>query len=165
MTPVSGPPDEARSLAQQVARALDGTSRTVAAAESITSGNIAAALAAAPNAGQWFKGAVVAYAPEVKFSVLGVEPGPVITSGCARQMATGVSALLGADLSVGTSGAGGPGPEEDRPAGTVFIAVSTRDGSHAREYHFDGEPPDIVYQSTVQALRDLAAALAEQPAT
>ena len=84
MTPVSGPPDEARSLAQQVARALDGTSRTVAVAESITGGNIAAALAAAQNAGQWFKGAVVAYAPEVKFSVLGVEPGPVITSDCAH---------------------------------------------------------------------------------
>ena len=161
MTELSGPEDELLLLAEQVAKALDGTNRTAATAESITCGTIAAALAAAQNASQWFHGAVVAYNRDVKFSVLGVDPGPVITAGCARQMAVGASALLGADIAVGTTGAGGPGPEEGQPAGTVFIAVTTPENDQVREYHFTGEPAEVVHSATIQALRDLVAVLTE----
>lgn len=152
----TGPAKEAAALAEQVADALAG--RTVAAAESVTSGNVAAALAAAKGAGEWLKGSVVAYHREVKFSVLGVQPGPVITADCAKQMALQVSSLLDSDLSVATTGAGGPGLEEGQQPGTVFIAVATSDGCHVNAYHFGGEPAEVVHHSTVQALRDLAAA-------
>jgi len=160
MNKLTGPADEASALAQQVAQSVDG--RTVAAAESITSGNIAAALAAAENASQWFKGSVVAYAREAKYSVLGVDSGPVITPSCVRQMAVGVSNLLDADISVATTGAGGPGAEEDQPPGTVFVAVATRDRCSARAYHFEGEPSEVVHQATITALRDLASAIVDK---
>jgi nicotinamide-nucleotide amidase len=160
MNQLTGPTNEASSLAQQVAQALDG--RSVATAESITSGNIASALAAAENASVWFKGSVVAYAREVKYSVLGVDRGPVITSSCVAQMATSVSSLLDADISVGTTGAGGPGPEEGQPPGTVFIAIDTRDRCHIRAYRFEGEPADVVHKATIQALRDLADVLTDR---
>lgn len=159
MTALPVTPDEANHLAERVAQALHGTNRTAATAESITCGSIAASLAAAHDASQWFHGGVVAYTRNVKFSVLGVDPGPVITAGCARQMAVGAARLLGADVAVGTTGVGGPDAEEGQPAGTVFIAVATGVGCQVREYHFDGEPPDVVRNATIQALRDLVAVL------
>ena len=163
MTTSTGPCEEAQILAERTAEALHNPKRTVAAAESITCGNIAAALAAAPNASQWFRGSVVAYSREVKFSVLRVDPGPVITSSCVQQMAVNVRRLLGADIAVATTGAGGPGREEDQPAGTVFIGIATPDGCSTRECHFLGEPSEIVHEATLQALRDLADAVVEDP--
>src|ERR1700712_5335471 len=118
----TGPAAEASALARRVTQALDG--RTVASAESITSGNIAAALAAAEDASRWFKGSVVTYAREAKFSVLGVDRGPVISADCVRQMAVNAAGLFDADITVATTGAGGPGDEEGQPPGTVFIAVA-----------------------------------------
>jgi len=157
MNELTGPTDEASTLAQRVAHSLDG--RTIAAAESITSGNMAAALAAAENASQWFKGSVVAYAREAKYSVLGVDSGPVVTASCVRQMAVGVSDLLDADVSVATTGAGGPGAEEGQAPGTVFIAVATRDRCSIKRYQLEGEPNEVVHQATIAALRDLVSAL------
>lgn len=146
----------ATALEQQIADALVRADRTAAAAESLTGGNVSAGLSAIEGASTWFRGALVAYSEEVKFELLGVEPGPVITAACARQMATGAARLLGADYAVATTGVGGPGPQEDLPQGTVFIAVGTASGSDAREYRFEGDPGAIVEQATQQALRDLA---------
>jgi nicotinamide-nucleotide amidase len=111
---------------------------TVAAAESITSGNLAAELAAGHGAGGWFAGSIVAYSPEVKFSLLGVTRGPVITASCARQLAQAAGRLLRADDAVGTTGAGGPGAEEGQPLGTVFIAVTAAGGARVRHNLFRG---------------------------
>jgi nicotinamide-nucleotide amidase len=142
---------------QRIADALVRSERTAAAAESLTGGNVSAGLSAIQGASGWFRGAVVAYSEQVKFELLGVERGPVITAACARQMATGAARLLGADFAVATTGVGGPGPQEDLPEGTVFIAVGTANGSDVREYRFSGDPTAIVEQATQQALRDLAA--------
>jgi nicotinamide mononucleotide (NMN) deamidase PncC len=67
--------------------------------------------------------------------------------------------LLGADISVATTGVGGPDAEEGQPAGTVFIAVGAQDRCGVKQYQFDGEPAQVVHLSTIQALRDLAAAV------
>jgi nicotinamide-nucleotide amidase len=150
--------EAATERATRIAEALQGSQRTAAAAESVTGGNISSRLSAAPGASEWLKGGLVAYAPEVKFGVLGVTPGPVITARCAQEMATGVARLLDADYAVATTGAGGPGAEEDQPAGTVFIAVASPGDCHVRRYQFDGDPEDIVWEATRQALEDLAAA-------
>lgn len=148
-------PDPA-DLAERIATVLRDTGRTAAVAESLTGGSVSSRLAAAPGASEWFRGAVTAYAPEVKFSVLDVTPGPVITAACARQLAVGVARLLHADVAVATTGAGGPGPEEDRPPGTVFIAVTGGGDCRVREYHFEGDPAEIVAAATARALADLA---------
>jgi nicotinamide-nucleotide amidase len=148
---------EGVDAAERIAKILQSTGQTAAAAESLTGGNVGTHLAAAGGASQWFRGAIVAYASEVKFSVLDVEPGPVITEACARQMALGVAKVLGADFAVSTTGAGGPGEEEGRPAGTVFVAVASPRTSEVREYHFEGDPEEVVRSATGQALQDLAA--------
>ncbi len=151
--------DRSAAAERQIADALVRSDRTAAAAESLTGGNVSAGLSAIEGASEWFVGGVVAYAEEVKFSLLQVERGPVITEKSALQMAEGVARLLEADFAVATTGVGGPGPQEDLPQGTVFIAVTTPAGSEARKYWFEGDPPDIVEQATRQALADLAGAV------
>jgi nicotinamide-nucleotide amidase len=151
--------DDAKELAEQVGRLAQARGARVAVAESLTSGTIANQLGAAPEASSWFVGGVVAYAADVKFKVLGVDPGPVVTARCAVQMAAGVAELLNADLAVAVTGVGGPDPDEGHPAGTVYLAV--RAGSHEEigHRHFDGDPAQVIEQSTVAALQMLLAAL------
>jgi nicotinamide-nucleotide amidase len=149
----------AQNSQDEIAKTLVDRKQTAAAAESLTGGNISAALSAIEGASDWFLGGVVAYGEEVKFKLLDVARGPVINARSGRQMAEGVARLLGADFAVATTGVGGPGPQEDLPQGTVYIAVSTPAGCDVREYHFDGDPSDVVAQATQRALDDLAVAV------
>jgi len=151
--------DATDDLEQRIAAGLKSAHQTAAAAESLTGGNVSAGLSAIEGASEWFAGGVVAYAPEVKFDLLGVDRGPVITSTTARQMARGVARLLHADFAVATTGVGGPGPQEGRAQGTVFIAVATPSDCTDHEYAFGGDPSEIIEQATQQALNDLAAAV------
>ncbi|MDQ1583569.1 MAG: nicotinamide-nucleotide amidase [Microbacteriaceae bacterium] len=159
MTEPAESDDDAVALAASISRVLGETSRIVAVAESLTSGSIASHLGAADGSSSWFAGGVVAYSEQVKFSLLGVEPGPVITARCAGQMARGVADLTNADAAVAVTGVGGPGPEEGEPAGTVFIAVHSPRGDRVERFHFDGEPADVVRLTTRTALRLLHAEL------
>lgn len=152
---------EPADLATSIAHALKRSGRTVAVAESLTSGSIASSLGAAERASDWFRGGVIAYSAEVKFDVLGVAEGSVVTAACAKQMALGVAELTGADFALAVTGVGGPEPEEGKPVGTVFAAVASPHGDRVEECHFDGEPAEIVRATTTHGLRMLAAAVQE----
>jgi nicotinamide-nucleotide amidase len=138
----------------------------VGVAESLTCGKLASQLGAAPEASEWFRGGVVAYASEVKFDVLGVAPGPVVTAECARQMAAGAAKLLGADATVAVTGVGGPEPEEGEPPGTVYVATWTRgvDGCCER-LDLQGDPPQILAATTDRALELLLASVRDSAGT
>jgi nicotinamide-nucleotide amidase len=154
--PKTLPPDDtdAADLAEQVADVVRRRGWTAAAAESLTGGQVAGRLAAAPDSGDWFRGGVVAYASQVKHEVLGVPDGPVISGECARAMATGVRDLLGADTSVATTGVGGPDDQEGQPPGTVWFGVAGPDGQVRTElWHVPGDPAQVVERSTRRALR------------
>lgn len=140
-------------VAERVAEIAKLTRARVAVAESLTAGRIAQALGAAPDASDWFRGSVVAYAPEVKFDVLRVTPGPVNRASCAAEMATGVLESMDADVAVSATGVGGPGPDEGVPAGTVFLAVALRGRpAETRAHRFDGEPEDVIEQTARAAV-------------
>ena len=145
----------------EIAGALSRSRRTAAAAESLTGGGISAALSAIEGASDWFLGGIVAYAEAVKFDLLGVERGEVVNAATAHQMAVGVARLLEADFAVATTGVGGPGPHEDQPPGTVFIAVAGPAGCDVQQYDFTGDPSAVVEQTTRRALRDLAEAISQ----
>jgi nicotinamide-nucleotide amidase len=108
--------------ARLVARGL-----TLAVAESLTGGLVASRLVNVAGASGWFRGGVVSYAPEVKFSVLGVPAGPVVSADTAAAMATGVRDLLGADVGLGVTGVAGPDALEGEPPGTVHLAAVVGD--------------------------------------
>ncbi len=134
--------------------ALDRDLR-IAVAESLTGGALSQALAAAPDAGTWFAGGVVAYTVETKNRVLGVPMGPVVNAPTARQMAQGVLELLEADVALAVTGVGGPGEEEGRPPGTVYLAIVTRDSTRITEFAFDGDPESVVTQTVDASLHAL----------
>jgi len=147
--------------AQAVAELARERGVRVAVAESLTAGRVSSVLGQGEGASEWYRGGVVAYAEDVKFEVLGVTPGPVVTDLCAREMAEGVRRLLQADVAVSLTGVGGPGPQEDRPAGTVHLAVATGDGTRSLETRLPGEPPDVVDGATRLALDELLRAIEE----
>jgi nicotinamide-nucleotide amidase len=147
-------------LATRVSELARRHNVTVAVAESLTGGHVATALAAAKAASQWFRGSLVAYSSEVKYEVLGVPEGPVVSAEAAETMAAGVRKLLRADLAVGVTGAGGPEPQDGQPPGTVFVAVD--DGSERRVQHLslEGEPPEVVLKAAGKTLETLVERLA-----
>ncbi|MBD8011577.1 CinA family protein [Microbacterium sp. Re1] len=127
----------------------------VAVAESLTSGALASAIGAGPEASTWFGGGIVAYLPEVKERVLGFPADQDPTSaGCAEQLARGARELFDADLCVSTTGVGGPDAEDGHPAGTVFLGWATRDEAGHRRLDLDGEPEDVL-EATVEAAVEL----------
>lgn len=141
--------------AEAIARTASERGITVAVAESLTGGAIAQALAAAPDASDWFAGGVVAYTVRTKARVLGVPEGPVVNAPTARQMAQGVRELLDADIAAAVTGVGGPGDEEGRPPGTVFLAIVTVDSTRVTEFAFDGDAASVVAQTVDATLREL----------
>jgi nicotinamide-nucleotide amidase len=145
--------DEER--ADRVAELATSRGLRVAVAESLTAGRISSFLGRGEAASQWYRGAVIAYDEEVKFGVLGVTRGPVVTAGCAQQMADGVRRLLGADVALGITGVGGPGPQEDCPPGTVHLAVATEAGTRPLHTRLAGDPVEVVAQATSLALDEL----------
>lgn len=130
---------------------------SIATAESLTGGQLAAAISAAPNASNWYKGGVVAYQPDVKHGLLETPPGPVVTADTATAMAVSIARLLGARFSVAVTGVGGPEPEDGQPPGTVFLSTF-KDGENAEVtgFEFAGEPIEIIEQTICAALRALA---------
>jgi len=149
---------EPAALAAEISGRMRQGNLTLAVAESLTSGAVASALGAAEAASEWFRGGVIAYASEVKFELLKVPEGPVVTAACARQMAAGVAELLHADVGLALTGVGGPGATEGRPAGTVFLAVQGPGIDRVDECRFPGDPAAVVRAATVHGLRMLGAA-------
>ena len=108
---------------------LRSAGASVATAESLTGGRLAAALTDTPGASATYVGGVVTYATELKSSLLGVDPAlieqhGVVSPECARAMASGVRALTGAAYGIATTGVAGPGEQEGKPAGTVFVGIA-----------------------------------------
>jgi nicotinamide-nucleotide amidase len=96
---------------------------------------------------------VVAYDDEVKYKVLDVPRGPVVSDVCGSAMADGVRRLLDADVSVALTGVGGPDKQDGRPPGTVYVAVSAAESGSCRHHRFEGDPKAIITAATLEALR------------
>lgn len=141
---------------------MGAQSATIAVAESLTAGRLSGQLGKGESASSWYRGAVVAYHEEVKFEVLGVTRGPVVTDACAREMARGVRLLLAAEVGLGITGVGGPGHEEGHPPGTVYVAVSWGERTWCREHRLHGGPDEIIAAATSASLDALIGALRER---
>lgn len=143
--------------------ALERRGWTVAVAESLTGGQAVARLVDVPGASRTVRGGVVAYATDVKRSVLGVDAALLAAEGAvhpevARQMAHGVRAVVGADVGLATTGVAGPDPQDGREPGTVHVAVVTPEGERVISLLLAGDRPQVREQA-VDAVLDLAATL------
>ncbi|MFI6165547.1 CinA family protein [Nocardia sp. NPDC051052] len=148
-------------VAEQLARAALGTGQTVAVAESLTAGQLAAAVGAAPDAGSFFRGSVVGYSRRVKHKVLGVPDGPVVSEHAAEAMARTVKDLMDADIAVAVTGVGGPDTQDGEPPGTVWFAVATETSTKTSRQLFPGDPGEVLRQTVDFALELLVQAANE----
>ncbi len=135
---------------------LAASGRTLATAESLTGGALAARVVDVPGASAVFRGGVVAYATELKARLLDVDADLLARRGAvdpdvALAMAAGVRARLGADVGVSTTGVAGPDPQDGVAPGTVYVAVDDGTGEpRVRRLQVEG-PRDAVRAASVEA--------------
>ena len=99
---------------------------TIGTAESLTAGLVVSKLAEVPGASAVLRGGVVAYASDVKHSVLGLDVtllDHVVSEPVVTQMAIGATRVLGTDLGLATTGVAGPDALDDQPPGSFWLAV------------------------------------------
>ena len=136
---------------------------SIATAESLTGGALVARLVDIPGASRVVRGGVCTYATDTKASVLSVSrerlelTGPVDAE-VAKQMASGVAELMGADLGLATTGVAGPASVDNHRAGTVHVAVASPWGVVSRELHLEGDRAQVREGATTAVLA-LAVAL------
>ena len=144
---------------------------SVAAAESLTGGNVAARITSISGSSSYFLGSIVAYSNEAKASLLNVSRETLETRGavsaeCAREMAEGARRAFGADLAVATTGIAGPGGATERKAvGLVYIGLAGPKGVTCEEFHFPGGRAVVTDASTEAALLILLRGLERQLGT
>jgi nicotinamide-nucleotide amidase len=159
---VFGVDDEA--IEDAVARTVIAAGLTLGLAESLTGGLAASRLVNVPGASRWFRGSVVSYASEVKFSVLGVPEGPVVSEEAAAAMADGARSVLGSNVGLAITGVAGPDPQDGRPPGTVFVGLA-RPGRPTESFGFNvpGDRDRVRQYATIAALDLLRRSLGTPP--
>ncbi|MEU0435637.1 CinA family protein [Streptomyces sp. NPDC006290] len=161
------------STATEVVRLLTVRGETLAVAESLTGGLVAAEITAVPGASKAFRGSVTAYATELKHELLGVDATLLAERGAvdpqvAAQMAAGVRRALGADWGIATTGVAGPEPQDGHPVGTVYVAVDgpseasfiTARGGKVAPLRLNGDRAEIRMESVRSVLALLLQELA-----
>lgn len=144
-------------LAAEVVAALQGRALTIASAESLTGGGLGAAITSVPGASEVYVGGVVCYANRVKAELLRVPASVIdgvgaVSADCARAMAAGVREVVGADVGVSTTGVAGPGTQEGKAAGLVYVAVADVAGESCRELKLSGDRSAIRAATSQAAL-------------
>ncbi len=169
MTPTAEsalPGADAAQLAREAIGLLVAAGQTVAVAESLTGGLVAAALTSVPGASAVVRGGVVAYATELKTALLGVPSDLLARHGAvhpdvAAAMASGVRQRLGATYGAATTGVAGPGPAEGKPQGTVFVAVEGPAGAAGAGLSLTGDRGQVRDESVRSVLSLLVSVLRE----
>ena len=143
---------------------LAGRGETLAVAESLTGGALAAAVVDVPGASAVLRGGVIAYATDLKHLLLGVDDGLLAREGAvhpevARQMADGARRRLGATWALATTGVAGPDRQDGKPPGTVHVAVAGPDGIAVASMALPGDRAQVRSATVVAALDLLARAL------
>lgn len=137
---------------------------TLGLAESVTGGLVAGRITNVPGASEVFAGSVVSYASEVKFDLLGVEPGPVVSETAATQMASGARRVLHTDVALALTGVAGPAEQDGMPVGTLCAAVALPDGRVvARTFRLPGLRDQMRQMSVITALDLLRRELLTMP--
>lgn len=160
VTPTAAPSPAARAAVT----ALRDRGWTLATAESLTAGLLAATIADVPGASVVLRGGLIVYATELKHDLAGVpreilDEYGAVSAETARELARGAAARCGADVGVGLTGVAGPDPQEGRPVGTVFLGlVVPGRGPWSVPLRVDGDRSRIRRAACTAALEQVVAA-------
>jgi nicotinamide-nucleotide amidase len=147
------------SMEEVVAALLSERGVSLSVAESLTGGLIASRLVNVPGASSWFRGGLVSYASQIKFDLLGVPEGPVVSAEAAEVMASGVRKLLESDIGLSVTGVAGPEEQDGQAPGTVFVGLDLGDGATSVALRLPGDRPRIRSYAAISALDALRRAL------
>ncbi len=146
------------SLEKSIGVLLKAKGETLCTAESCTGGMIAHQITTIPGSSEYFIGSVIAYSNRIKEKEMGVnsttlEKEGAVSRQVVEQMAQGVRERFGAGYSIATSGIAGPaGGTPEKPVGTVWIAVASKNGTYSRKYIFGNDRLRNIKRSTLAAL-------------
>lgn len=149
-TLVFGVDDE--TMEDAVGKLLDEHGLTLGLAESMTGGLVASRIVNVAGSSKWFRGSVVSYSSEVKFDLLGVPEGPVVSEEAARAMAEGACRVLGADVALSITGVAGPADQDGMPVGTVFFGICLDGRTEVVRVQMPGDRDRIRQFATISLL-------------
>ncbi len=150
------------TMEDAVGRLLVERGLSLGAAESVTGGLVASRLVNVAGSSAWFRGSIVAYDSQVKFDVLGVPEGAVVSEDAARAMAEGACRVLGSDVGLAITGVAGPSEQDDMPVGTVFFGVCLDGKTEVVRVQMPGDRDRIRQFSTISLLDLLRRRLLER---
>lgn len=142
-------------------RILKEKGLTLSLAESCTGGKLASLFTAIPGCSRYFKGGVVSYSNDAKKNILGVcfediKKYGAVSQTVVEQMVLGARRIFNSDCAIATSGIAGPdGGTDEKPVGTVWIAVSCKDRLIAREFLFSNSRESNILRSCNSGIRML----------
>jgi len=125
---------------------------TLGLAESVTGGLVGARITGIAGASDVFRGGIVSYASEVKFDLLGVPDGPVVSEAAAAAMAVGAQRALGASVGLALTGVAGPAEQDGMPVGTLCVGLAIGDAVHTATLRMPGQREQMRQMSVITAL-------------
>ncbi|MBT3385265.1 MAG: competence/damage-inducible protein A [Prolixibacteraceae bacterium] len=149
------------TMAEVIGKLLKVSGKTLAVAESCTGGYISHLITSVPGSSAYYKGSVSAYSNQVKQNILGVNESSLIKYGAvsevvAKEMALGVKKTLDTDFAVATTGIAGPeGGTEEKPVGTIWIAVAGKQKVFAKKFVFGNNRERNIIRSSQTAMQIL----------
>jgi len=159
------------TIEEVIGKLLAKEKLTVSTAESCTGGYLAHLITSISGSSSYFKGSIISYSNEIKINELEVlsndlEKYGAVSQQVVEQMAEGVRKKLGTDYSLATTGIAGPdGGTDEKPVGTVWIALAGPEGTKAKLFHFGEHRQRNIRRSALAALNMLRLELSEQPKT
>ena len=130
---------DAETMEHAVGQLLQAQGLALGLAESVTGGLVASRCTEVPGSSAWFRGGVVAYDSAVKFDLLDVPEGPVVSEEAAEAMASGARRVLGADVGLAVTGVAGPERQDGEPVGTVILGLDLAGEVSSRRLRLPGD--------------------------
>ncbi len=149
---------ESKVLSKEILYKLYEKGKTIATAESCTSGRIGEVVTSVPGASTYYKGGTICYSDEAKTKVLGIdaqliEEKNAVSEEVAKEMVKGIIDLLGTDFAIATTGFAGPGTEAGIPVGTIWIACGSADDIRTLKLDSDDGREENLRNATTKALQ------------
>lgn len=162
--PPNSDPLVAAIPATELVRSLRRAELTLATAESLTAGLLAATVAGVPGASTVLRGGLIVYATDLKHTLAGVSEHTLVTDGpvaasTAEQLAVGARTACGADWGVGLTGVAGPDAQDGHPVGTVFLGLAGPESTEVLRLKLSGDRWTIRMEAVRAAVRELVRSL------